>query len=380
MLKSISFVFLLVFSLFISGCSGKADPSSTKEDISIATVNQENNKLIVYTTIYPLEYFTKRIGKEHVEVESIMPPGSDAHTYELTSKQMVTIAKADAFIFNGLGMESFAEKIDDALKSENVLIISATEGIETIEHIHEHNESDGHTENIEPSLDEGHTLNNGLNQDKKHVHEDKLHQEEDTNHHDEEDHDHGNPHHDEEVVKDEHSHEDIDPHVWLDPFRSIILAENIKNTLITLKPEQTAEFEKNFSSLKTDLENLDKDFHTLFDSKKNPEMIVAHAAYGYWEENYGLQQIAVTGLSPTNEPSQRQLEDIIQIANEKNLKYVLFEQNITPKVAEVIRSEINATPLRLHNLSTLTEEDIKNGEDYFSLMYKNLETLDKALN
>ena len=108
-------------------------------------------------------------------------------------------------------------------------------------------------------------------------------------------------------------------------------------------------------------------------------MIVSHAAYGYWEEVYGIHQIPVTGLSPSDEPSQKELEKIIKMANEKQIKYILFEQNVTPKVAEIIQKEINAEPLYLHNLESLTKEDRKNGEDYFSLMRKNLETLDKAL-
>ena len=67
------------------------------------------------------------------------------------------------------------------------------------------------------------------------------------------------------------------------------------------------------------------------------------------------------------------------MANEKQIKYILFEQNVTPKVAEIIQKEINAEPLYLHNLESLTEKDRQNGEDYFSLMRKNIEALDKAL-
>ena len=48
-------------------------------------------------------------------------------------------------------------------------------------------------------------------------------------------------------------------------------------------------------------------------------------------------------------------------------------------MAEIIQKEINAEPLYLHNLESLTEEDRQNGEDYFSLMKKNLEALDKVL-
>jgi zinc transport system substrate-binding protein len=275
-----------------------------------------------------MEDFAKKIGGAYVDVESIMPSGADAHTFEPTTKQMTTIAKADAFIYNGLGMEPFAEKMAEALGSEKVKMVEATQGIETIAH------------------------------GEAHAHEEEQHSESDP---------HG------------HDHGDFDPHVWLDPYRSITLAENIKNTLVELKPDAKEEFEKNYESLKAELTKLDAEFHQLVDSKENPEMIVSHAAYGYWEEVYGIHQIPVAGLSPTDEPSQKDLEKIIQMANEKQIKYILFEQNVTPKVAEIVQKEINAKPLYLHNLESLTEEDRQNEEDYFSLMRKNLKALDKAL-
>ena len=206
--------------------------------------------------------------------------------------------------------------------------------------------------------------------DEAHAHEEEQHSDE-AHAHGEEQHSESDPH--------GHNHGDFDPHVWLDPYRSITLAENIKNTLVELKPDAKEEFEKKYESLKAELQKLDEEFHRLADSKENPEMIVSHAAYGYWEEVYGIHQIPVTGLSPSDEPSQKDLEEIIQMANEKQIKYILFEQNVTPKVAEIVQNEINAEPLYLHNLESLTEKDRQNKEDYFSLMRKNLEALDKAL-
>lgn len=96
-------------------------------------------------------------------------------------------------------------------------------------------------------------------------------------------------------------------------------------------------FEENFETLKQDLEALDEEFHQLVDSKENPEMIVSHAAYGYWEKSYGIKSIPIAGLSSSQEPSQSELTKLIQVAKEKDLKYVIFEQNITPKVAKVIQ-------------------------------------------
>ncbi|MCQ6275848.1 zinc ABC transporter substrate-binding protein [Bacillus sp. V3B] len=356
-LKYLSWGFILVLSIFLAGCNTQSTPNENVTE----TQQEEAEQLKVYTTLYPLEDFIKKIGGAYVDVESIMPSGVDAHTFEPTTKQMTTIAEADAFIYNGLGLEPFAEKMAKALENEKVKMVEATHDIETIVHGEEHGQEDEQHSDDAHADEEEHS-------DDAHAHEEEEHS--DDAHAREEEHSddaHG------------HDHGDFDPHVWLDPYRSIMLAENIKNTLVELKPNAKEEFEKNYESLKAELQKLDEEFHQLVDSKENPEMIVSHAAYGYWEESYGIHQIAIAGLAPTDEPSQKDLKKIIDIANEKQIKYILFEQNVTPKVAEIIRKEINAEPLYLHNLEALTEEDRQNGEDYFSLMRKNLETLDKAL-
>lgn len=324
-----SFIGLL---LLLAACNTNDENAS-----SAAGVQNTDDTLTIFTSIYPLEDFAKKIGGEHVQVNTLIPPGADSHTFEPTSKDILDIAKADAFIFNGLGMESYAEKVKETLKNEDVVFVEAAEGMEAIPHDHEHHgeEADSH------------------------------------------DHD-GDGHQDSEH-DDGHHHGDQDPHVWIDPNQAIVLAEHIKNTLVDLKPEAREAFEDNFETLKQDLEALDEEFHQLVDSKENPEMIVSHAAYGYWEKSYGIKSIPIAGLSSSQEPSQSELTKLIQVAKEKDLKYVIFEQNITPKVAKVIQDEIGAEPLYLHNISTLTDEDIENGEDYFSLMERNLETLDKAL-
>lgn len=68
------------------------------------------------------------------------------------------------------------------------------------------------------------------------------------------------------------------------------------------------------------------------------------------------------------------------MAKEKNVEYILFEQNVNSKLTEVIQKEIGAESLVLHNLGVLSKEDIANEETYFTLMQKNLETLKTALN
>ncbi|MFD1020760.1 metal ABC transporter solute-binding protein, Zn/Mn family [Thalassobacillus hwangdonensis] len=368
--KSMILAILLIFTMFLAACGEETASSSSEQD----------GVLKIYTTVYPLQDFAEKIGGRHVDVESILPPGADAHNYEPDTKQMIELAEADAFIMNGAGMEAYAGKIAESIETEDVKILEAAEGID-LKH-HTHNLEDGEGENHD---EEGHeheeeeTHGEDDHGEEGHEHEEEAHGEDD--HGEEEGHDHEEDTHADENADDHagHDHDGEDPHVWLDPMKSIQLAENIKEQLVELKPEEKETFEANFEKLKTDLQALDEDFHTTLEAQKKNKIIVSHAAYGYWEEAYGIEQIAVSGLSPSDEPSQKDLEKIIDAAEEHGLKHVMFEQNVTPKIAELIQKEIDGDALRIHNLSVLTDAEIEAEEDYFSLMRKNLNVLKEAL-
>ncbi|MCP3030188.1 zinc ABC transporter substrate-binding protein [Halobacillus sp. A1] len=374
---------ILIIFLVLGACSEQTSEESSSD-------NEE--KLKINTTVYPLQFFAQQIAGEAAEVNTILPPGTDAHSYEPTTKEMVEMAEADAFIYNGAGLETYAEKIADSIDSEDVKILEAANGIdlEGSGHSHDH-EEEGHSE--EDSHDhgeEGHSEEEshdheeeGHSEEESHDHEEEGHSEEESHDHEEEGHSEEDHAHEEESSGEEnhegHNHGEQDPHVWLDPIRSIEMAENVKNMLVELEPDSEEQFNENFEELKAELESLDKEFHEQIESKEKKEIIVSHAAYGYWEQAYGIEQISVSGLSPTNEPSQKDLEEIISKSQEHDLNHVLFEQNITPKVSEVVQNEIGAEALRIHNLSVLTENDIEDEEDYFTLMERNLEVLDEAL-
>lgn len=316
MKKKIYLLATLAMALFIlAGCN-----EESQEEM-------DSDLLQIYTSVYPLQFFTEQIGDEFVVVKTIYPPGADEHTFEPSQKDMIKLAESDLFIFVGLGLEGFVEKAKDVLQNENVTLLAAGEKLH---------------------LEEGH------NEHEVHEHEE---------------HDH-----------DGHSHGDIDPHVWIDPQYAKGLALAITEELSALIPEQKETFEKNFSVLAKQLDEIDTRFKELAANKKHHEFIVAHSAYQYWEKRYGIEQVAISGFSTSDEPSQKKLQNLVDHAKEKGLKYVLYEQNYQSRFAETIQNEIGAEALTLHNLAVLTEDDIKNNETYFSLMDKNLETLAKALN
>lgn len=306
-------VFQAIITIFIVGmitigCSASDD---TKKN---------SKKLTIYTSIYPLQYAVERIGGETVNAKSVYPPGADAHTYEPTSKEMTAIAKGDAFIYLGAGMEGFAESAANALASQDIDLVEIGKHEELFNKNNRHGDTDEHG----------------------------------------------------------HEHGDYDPHIWLDPLRMRDMSEIIKDELIRLNPDKEAMYEENFLSLQEDLIALDDDYSDMLHDKKNKKILVSHAAYGYWEDRYGIEQIAINGLSSSSEPSQKELTKIVDQAKKHDLHYIIFEQNSSNRVSEIIQDHIGAEALTIHNLSVLTENDIKNNENYLSLMEYNLDVLDKA--
>lgn len=145
-------IILLSLSLVLIGCSSSNDRDDAEE---------LNANITVYTTVYPLQYLVEEISGDSIIAHSIFPPGVDGHMYEPTSKEMANLAKSDAFIYMGAGMEGFADSISDALGSEDVQLVEIGETEELFQKgIHTSSsagEDDEHVIEIQGLADHYHT-------------------------------------------------------------------------------------------------------------------------------------------------------------------------------------------------------------------------------
>jgi zinc transport system substrate-binding protein len=301
--------FLLPVSLLMSACSNGKNQVEKKKD-----------QLTIYTTVFPLQYFTSQIGGKYVNVKTIYPPGADEHTFEPSQKDMMNLADSDLFFYIGLGLEGFVEKAKGTLKNEHVSLVPTANNLKLPK--------------FDDSLEEEH----------------------------------------------DHSNKDVNPHVWLDPIYSKEMAAVIRDRLIKQMPEQKELFNKNFQQLALKLDELNSNYKQTLTKAKHKKIIVTHAAFSYWENRYGIEQISISGLSTANEPTQKELEKIISVAEHEGLHYILFEQNVQSKLRKIVQKEIGAKALPIHNLAVLNNENINDKETYFTLMNKNLESLKIALN
>ncbi|MDT3698216.1 MAG: metal ABC transporter substrate-binding protein [Thermincola sp.] len=179
--------------------------------------------------------------------------------------------------------------------------------------------------------------------------------------------------------KDQDEDLQYDPHVWLNPMLAKKQMEAIKNALVEADPSNKVYYEENYSENAKKLDDLDKEFRDTVAKFKKKDVVVAHQAFGYICDAYGLRQVAIEGLTADAEPSPARMAEIVIFAQENNVKYIFFEELVSPKVAEAIAKEVGAETEVLNPLEGLEEEDIQAGKEYFSVMMENLEALKKAL-
>ncbi len=85
-----------------------------------------SDKLQVYTSFYAMYDFAKQIGGDKADIYLLCPPGQEPHDFEPTAQDIAKLSTADIFIYNGMGMEHWANSVADTL-SGNIAVIEASE-------------------------------------------------------------------------------------------------------------------------------------------------------------------------------------------------------------------------------------------------------------
>ena len=161
-----------------------------------------------------------------------------------------------------------------------------------------------------------------------------------------------------------------DPHVWLDPSRLARIAIAVGERLHR---------ERAARDLAADLRALDRQFRRGLAHCRRHEIVTSHAAFGYLADRYGLDQVALTGLSPEVEPSPRDIEKLVDDVRRSGATVVFSEKLLSPRLAQTIAREAGAATAVLDPIEGLTKDEVDAGEDYVSRMRWNLATLRKAL-
>jgi len=173
--------------------------------------------------------------------------------------------------------------------------------------------------------------------------------------------------------------EGSDPHFWLDPLLAKEQVEKIASNLAKADPANASLYKDRAAELARKLEQLHEEYSQSLAQAKMRTFITTHQAFDFLGNRYGLNPIALKGLAAEGEPRPGDLMRITQLAKKEGIRIIFQEPLENPRLAEVIAQEIGGETGVLHPIGALTREDSKNGEDYFSLMRKNLKELKAAL-
>lgn len=283
--------------------------------------DEEPKEIVVKASFYPLEHFAEQVIGGMGNVESLTPAGTEPHSFEPGAAEIVSVYEADLFIYNGALLDPWAEALAPDLEANGVFVIEMSGYFELKEH-----------------FDEKAT-----------------------------------------VAEEAYEHGAFDPHIWLDPFLVQQQVEIIRDAVITLDPENETSYRENAARYIDELKTLDSDFKTVLGKCAKNDIIVTHDAFGYLAKRYGFTIHSITGISPEDEPSSKELAELVDLAQQYTIDVVFFEELASPKWSETIATEIGAKTLVLNPLEGLTEAQMASGENYILLMQDNLTNLSLAL-
>ena len=281
---------IIMLLLCVAGCGQK---------------KQDNGKLSVTASFYPIAEFTNAVGGDNVDVYTLVPDGVEPHDWEPSPRDFTRLGRSKLFFYNGM-VESWAEKAITTLSDTNIKGVELGKGLYNI---------------------------NGNN----------------------------------------------DPHVWISPQKAIIETNRIVDALSQNDPKNADAYKKRGEEYCKKLKKLDADLKEIVKQSPKKKFVTSHAAFGHLAKDYGLEQLAIEGISPEAEPTPADMKNLVELVKKENVKFVFMETLTSPKLAQLIAKETGAEVLVLDPIEGLDEEGRKEKLTYLKLMEANIKNLAKAL-
>ena len=247
--------------------------------------------LSVFVSISPQRYFVQQIGRDLVDVQVLVEPGADPHTYEPKPRQMAALSKAALYF--AVGIEFETARLDKlAAINPRLRVVHTDHGIMKLPmaHLGHHEESGTHTD------------------------------------------DHGG------AGTLDHDHEGRDPHIWLSPPLVMLQARSILTALQAADPPHRTDYEANYRSFIMDVLELDAHLRETFDGLNGASFMVFHPSWGTFAHTYGLNQVPIEIEGKSPKPAQ--LRELIEHARSERIKVVFVQPQFSSKSADQVAKAI----------------------------------------
>ena len=273
----------------------------------------------VVTSFYPIYLFALNLldGVEDVTLTNLADTGTGClHDYQLQTGDMKDLARADVFLINGAGMESYLEGVFDAFPA--LPVVDASAGVTLLEDCSDHD-------------------------------------------HDDHDHDHA-----------------FNAHIWLDAENAILMVNNLAEGLIAALPAHAEAIAANRNAYIVRLTTLDAELSAVLANVPNKDIITFHEAFPYFAEAYGLHVAAVVNRDPDDALSPRALAELCKTITSLGTPPLFTEPQYEDVAAQTISRETGASIHTLDPIVTGPEKDIPLTY-YEDVMRQNLAVLLSAL-
>ena len=318
---------------------GHEHGSHSEASAEPAAANPDSKTVVA--SFYPLAFMAAEIAGSQLDVLNLAG-ATDVHEYRPSPQDMAQLNNARLVVYQGAQLEPWVADVIPTLQKAGVATLEVSAGVQLRE-MEEHDEHHGE-------------------------HEDEQGDEhEDDEHHDEHDDHDDHEHH--------HDHGEFDPHTWLDPVLAQQMAQNIGDAMAAADPANAAQYRARADELAQRFAQLDERYQAELQNCQVPEAIVAHDAYGYLADRYGLALHAISGLSTQDEPSAKILAELAQEA-EHGITHVLVEDNNIREFALTLARETGLQTLPINPLGRGTSAP---DQDFFGAMEANLSSFKAAL-
>jgi zinc transport system substrate-binding protein len=179
----------------------------------------------------------------------------------------------------------------------------------------------------------------------------------------------------------EHDHENTDPHIWLSPQNAKLILKNIKDAFVQVDSDNAEFYEQNYQDYAGLCDEMYSDFIELKDYQRR-DIVVTKNAFSHLCRAFDLNQVALS-QSHSSEPNPVKIDEIVQYIINNDVK-VIFCDSSSLDEAQTLKTEVSRQGRTveistLNPLESLSEQDLKNGKDYFKIMRDNLNAIKDAL-
>ena len=309
-----------------------------------APVAEDDGKVHVTATLFPYYDFARAIGGDRVAVTLLLAPGRESHSYEPTPLDVIRMAQADVFLYNGGEGETWVEETMEGLDTGGQVQRRMMDYVDL----------------LEEELAEGMEAEGGHDHD----HDGDAH---DGHDHDEDD------GHGVEIEYDEH--------IWTSPKNAAKIVDGIRFSAKELLPEKAERFDAGADEYIAKINDLDRRFSELLSGEERYFVFGDRFPLLYFFREYSLNYYAAfPGCGSEVEPSAGTVAFLTEkLKSEQTVGTVFYIELSNHKLADVLAEETGLPTAEFHTCHNIAAADFEAGETYVSLMERNYNTLKSAL-